>query len=238
MLPADLATPEKQQRDYYARTAGSYDHQHGDELEHMLGLGWLSGLIRHHGITSVLDVGSGTGRALLHLRGVPGLRVRGIEPVAALREEAHAKGVSREELTAGDATALDFPDGSFDLVTEVGILHHVADPERVVREMLRVARKAVFISDSNNFGQGSAAARLVKNILRLTGLWRAANYVRTGGRGYQESAGDGLYYSYSVFNQLPLLRRECQHLYLSTTSSDVAHPLWSAPHVAVFGLKR
>lgn len=38
-----------------------------------------------------------------------------------------------------------FTDNSFDVVTEMGILHHVAEPERVVAEMLRVAKKAIFI---------------------------------------------------------------------------------------------
>jgi SAM-dependent methyltransferase len=195
-------------------------------------------LIRHYDIKSVLDVGSGTGRALVHLKKLPELRVRGVEPVQALREAAYAKGISPDELTSGDATALPFADGSFDLVCETGVLHHVAKPDKAVREMLRVARKAIFISDSNNFGQGSALSRLVKNALRLGGLWEAANYLRTGGRGHHESAGDGIFYSYSVFNQLPLIRAACERVHLSTAASDVAHPLWSANHVAIFGLKR
>ena len=233
-----MSDAERQQRDYYTQTAESYDSAHGDEPEHALGLDWLSTLIRHYGIRSVLDVGSGTGRALLHLRALPGLRLRGIEPVEALREAAYAKGVPRDELTAGDATALPFPDDSFDLVCEIGILHHVPDPASVVREMLRVANKAIFISDSNNFGQGSAATRLVKNALRLGGLWPAANYLRTGGRRYQQSEGDGLFYSYSVFDQMRLIRAACERMHLTTAAADVAHPLWSAPHVALFGWKR
>ena len=95
---------ERQQRDYYARTAATYDSEHGDEPEHALALEWLAGLIRYHGIRSVLDVGSGTGRALLFLKRLPELRLQGIEPVEALREAAYAKGVPREELTAGGYT--------------------------------------------------------------------------------------------------------------------------------------
>jgi SAM-dependent methyltransferase len=233
-----VSDAERHQHDYYARTAEGYDAAHGDEPEHALALEWLTALIRRYGIRSVLDVGSGTGRALLHLKALPELRLHGVEPVEALREAAYAKGISRDQLTAGDATALPFPDGSFDLVCEVGILHHVQRPEDAVREMLRVASKAIFISDSNNFGQGSAMARLLKNVLRVGRLWPAFNYLRTGGRGYHESAGDGIFYSYSVFNQLSLISAACQRVHLSTAASDVAHPIWSAEHVAVFGLKR
>ncbi len=233
-----MTDAERQQQEYYARTAGTYDAEHCAEPEHALALAWLDGLLRHHGIRSVLDVGSGTGRALVHLRQTPGLRVQGVEPVAALREAAYAKGVPREDLVGGDAAALAFPNGSFDLVCEVGILHHVPHPEKVVGEMLRVAEKAIFISDSNNFGQGSPLGRLAKNLLRVGGLWPAVNYLRTGGRRFHESEGDGLYYSYSVFNQASLIGLACDRVHLYTAAPSVAHPIWSAPHVALFATKR
>jgi hypothetical protein len=51
--------------------------------------------------------------------------------------------------------------------------------------MLRVAKRAVFLSDSNRFGQGSLPARLLKLALYKIGLWGAFNYLSTFGKGYQ-----------------------------------------------------
>src|SRR6185436_11973411 len=98
-------------------------------------------------------------------------------------------------------------------------LHHVARPAVVVEEMLRVARRAIFISDSNNFGQGSAAARRVKQALDGLGLWGLANLVKTRGKGYSISDGDGLSYSYSVFNDYPLIERHCRSVHVLNTRS-------------------
>ena len=50
----------------------------------------------------------------------------------------------------GDAHALEFPDGSFDLVYARYLLEHVADPERVVREMRRVARPSARVAVCEN----------------------------------------------------------------------------------------
>jgi hypothetical protein len=65
---------------------------------------------------------------------------------------------------------------------------------------IRVAKKAIFLSDSNRFGRGSHTARLLKIALYKTGLWQAARFVQTKGKMYTISEGDGLQYSYSVFD--------------------------------------
>jgi len=107
--------------------------------------GALVGLLDFLQIQSVLDVGAGTGRTLVYLREKrPALRVFGIEPVPAQRMQAYSKGISDQVLLAGDATAIQFGDGEFDLVCEFGVLHHIRDHRRAVAEMLRVAKKAVF----------------------------------------------------------------------------------------------
>ena len=91
----------------------------------------------------------------------PDLLVCGVEPVAALVNQAVQKGnAACPAILQASGETLPFPDASFDVVCEFAILHHAAKPNAIVREMLRVARKAVFISDSNRFGQGSRAVRL------------------------------------------------------------------------------
>ena len=226
------------QRAYYASTAACYDDAHIEASEHRLGLELMLAAIRHYGFESILDVGSGTGRALTFIkREMPALRVVGIEPSPELRAVGHAKGLPPEELQAGDALRLPFGDASFDLVCEFSILHHVAQPARAVSEMLRVARRGIFISDTNNFGDGGPVMRLMKQAVNAVGLWRAADWLKTGGRGYSFSDGDGVAYSYSVFNDWPLIKRHCRMVHVMNTDGAGINPYRTAAHVAVLGLK-
>ncbi|MGA9669446.1 MAG: class I SAM-dependent methyltransferase, partial [Terracidiphilus sp.] len=145
------------QRDYYAKAAVAYDQVHLHEGgEHSFALTFMLSTLESLEIQSILDIGSGTGRALLEIkRDMPGIAAVGIEPSPELRSVGHSKGLSEAELIDGDAMNLGFGDGSFDLVCEFAALHHIPVPSKAVSEMLRVSRKAIFISDSNNFGQGS-----------------------------------------------------------------------------------
>jgi hypothetical protein len=47
--------------------------------------------------------------------------------------------------------------------------------------MLRVANKAIFILDANNFGQGSWPSRSIKQALNALSLWPLAVLVKSGG---------------------------------------------------------
>jgi len=92
-----------------------------------------------------LDVGCGTGddvRAMAAIVGAGG-RAVGVDVSEALlaeaRKRAEAGGVAIE-LQAGDAHALPFADGSFDVVRTERVLQHVQDPARALAEMARVAR--------------------------------------------------------------------------------------------------
>jgi ubiquinone/menaquinone biosynthesis C-methylase UbiE len=228
------------QRKYYADTAAKYDSmQISDQDEHQYALAILSAMIECHGIRSVLDVGSGTGRALRYLKARhPGVRFVGIEPVEALRKVGHAAGLSSDELRDGDVNALQAADGEFDLVCEFAVLHHVPRPAQAVGEMLRVARKAIFISDANNFGQGGLAARYLKQAINALGLWHLFDWLRTGGKGYHVSAGDGLFYSYSVYNDYRQIRAACRTVHQFNTVDSGLSLRDSAPHVALLGLKK
>ncbi len=59
----------------------------------------------------------------------------------ALIKEAERKGIPRGRIVQGSGYSLPFKDDSVDAVLECGVLHHVADPFRVVEEMTRVARR-------------------------------------------------------------------------------------------------
>jgi len=97
---------------------------------------------------------------------------------------------------------------------------------------------AVFISDANNFGQGSPIARCVKQTIRALGLWSVADWIKTGGKGYKISEEDGLAYSYSTFDSYPQVRRACRDVHIvNTRNGSGVNPYRTASHVALLGIK-
>jgi SAM-dependent methyltransferase len=232
--------PEDIQAEYYRRTAADYDSMHVDQNdEHARALRIISHLVREHDIKSILDVGAGTGRAVKHfLTNHKDVTVRGIEPVPALRDQAVARhNIPPELIEVGRGEQLPFASQSIDAVCEFGVLHHVRRPADVVREMLRVAQKAIFLSDSNRFGQGSRLARWVKLLAYKTGFWQPVNLINTRGRGYHLSEGDGLSYSYSVYDNYDLIARWARQVVLipSFPHSDRTWltPLLTSGHVVL-----
>jgi ubiquinone/menaquinone biosynthesis C-methylase UbiE len=88
-----------------------------------------------------IDVGTGAGALALAL--APLVRdVVGVDRVPALLDLARerAAGVDNVEFVQGEATALPFPDFSFDLAGTLRTLHHVHRPELAVAELTRVTR--------------------------------------------------------------------------------------------------
>jgi ubiquinone/menaquinone biosynthesis C-methylase UbiE len=232
------------QRKYYTETATRYEEMHahegaGDPLVNR----FVQSILQMVDARSVLDVGTATGRGLRDLKNaLPNGFVCGIEPVAALLNQAVQNGTAAvTPVVRGSGSALPFANSSFDVVCEFAVLHHVPKPNAVVKEMLRVAKKAVVISDSNRFGQGSRAARLIKLGLYKSKLWGAYNYIRTSGKGYKITQGDGLAYSYSVYDSFELVSQWADQiiLYSSTEkgATSWAHPLLNTGGLLLCGLK-
>lgn len=239
-MPTNAASEVEIQQRYYAESSEKYNEMHVDQKgEHDFALGLLAATIDHLEIKSILDLGSGTGRAVSYLKQkCPGLKVVGIEPVKELREIGYKSGILPEELIEGNGLDLSFGDGEFDMVCEFGVLHHVKTPNVMVAEMLRVAKKAIFISDANNFGQGSFASRTFKQLLNVFGLWQWAYRIRTKGKGYTFSEWDGLAYSYSVFNDYKQIEKQCSRVSLLNTTDGKINLYRTASHVAVLGVKK
>ena len=214
------------QRAYYAATAESYDKIHDAYEEnhgYSLAEQFLLGVAQFLNIKSVLDVGAGTGRVLLKInKEMPVLDAMGIEPSPELRRVGYANGLSPTQLRDGDATCLAFGEDSFDLVCEFGALHHMPEPSKAISEMLRVARKAIFIVDNNNFAVGSRYARALKQSLAAVGLL---------------AEDDGLAYPYSVFDDYEQIAKKCRLVHMLNTTIAGSNLYRSAPRVALLGIK-
>jgi SAM-dependent methyltransferase len=227
---------QKKLDNYYAASASNYDAQqfHVDD-EHFNALMFLRGIIEDKKYSSILDVGSGTGRALMYLQAAnPSLYLRGVEPVAELRQQAIQKGLSTEQIITGSGYNLPFPDRSFDCVTAFAVLHHVEDPERVIREMLRVAKQAIFISDHNIYGWGSPLSCFVKRLLRKTLGFRGLKLLMTRGSGYHDTDYDGIFFPFSIYDHLPLIASSAHQMLTAATKGKPLHLYSQASHVAVF----
>ena len=234
------------QRKYYADTAARYDSMHAHEASSDPSImKFVCGMLQTLDVKSVLDVGTATGSSIRSLKAAfPAMLVCGVEPVAALIEQAVRSGVPREALFRASGEALPFSDASFDAVCEFAVLHHVQNPSAVIKEMLRVAKRAVFICDSNRFGQGSRAARLLKLALYKSGLWGPYTYLRTRGKGYMITEGDGLAYSYSVYDSFELVAQWADRIILIPTDSGGEakatswfHPLLNSAGVLLCAVK-
>lgn len=132
-----------------AREAGLKLHR----FKHTMGLPRIRavlGILRGLEPANLLDIGSGRGVFLWPLLdGFPELPV-----TAAERDErrlSHLKavrrgGVDRLTIAPGDASALSFPDRSFDVVTVLEVLEHQDDPRPLACEAVRLAARFVIAS--------------------------------------------------------------------------------------------
>ncbi len=94
---------------------------------------------------AVLDVGCGTGddvRAFAALVGDQG-RAVGIDTSASMIAEARQRSEQNNlpgEFSVGEADHLDFPTNTFDGCWAERVLQHLAEPQRALTEMVRVAK--------------------------------------------------------------------------------------------------
>ena len=100
----------------------------------------ISNLINKN--TRVLDVGCGDGTLMEYLKNSRKIDIRGIEISKNNVQKCLSKGLTVIE---GDAEKdlLQFPDGSFDFVILSQTLQAFLSPEIVIKELLRVGKKAV-----------------------------------------------------------------------------------------------
>ena len=163
-------------------------------VEQVLGFGLDSGL--------ALDVGTGPGRIPLKIaRRNPKLRVVGVDRSEAMIQAARNAARERDSggrlrFLLGDANRLSFPDAAFDLVLSNSLLHHLADPVCVFREMERVTRAGGWI-----------LVRDLRRPSRVSFPWHAAWYGRHYAGLMRDLYGASLRAAYSPPELRDLLNR-------------------------------
>ena len=107
----------------------------------------------------VLDLGCGEGELLEWLAGRKGVDARGVEISGAKVQRAIARGVSVFQCDIDEALA-DYPDGTFDYVILSQTLQETRNPRQVLREMLRVGRRAIVAFP--NFGHWRVRLSMIR----------------------------------------------------------------------------
>ena len=132
---------ESRIQERFGRAAAAYAvspvHRGGADLDAMRAAAELTGRER------LLDLGCGPG--ITHPLVAPRCEaVTGVElsPGYArlAREHARRQGLANVQIAVQDASALAFPDASFDAALCLDVLHHVADLDAVLAELERVVR--------------------------------------------------------------------------------------------------
>lgn len=234
---------------YYRDTARSYEETHGQEEEHDTALRLIAGFAQVGGVRSILDVGTGTGRGVQTLSALlPDARVIGVDlSIDLLNQGVRAQRLTPRDVCVADGEQLPFADGSFDLCVETAVLHHVPNPVAVVREMLRVAKWGIAASDSNMYVDGTSQRIFPKGIFGSAlkmwmcrcGLWKSLKILRTG-KVWSYSEGDGVFWTYSVYESLPLLQKHCKQVFTIPLKGGARMhtlPVLGASHVLVVGIK-
>ena len=134
-------------KDVFTEIADYYDEMNEIMSMHMV-QGWHRFMMRKAGDIRgkrCLDVGTGTGEIAFHVARTAGegSTVVGVDITPRMLELAERKESELDlpvkiDWQVGDALDLQFPDGSFDLVTSGYMLRNVCDIQKAVSEMHRV----------------------------------------------------------------------------------------------------
>ncbi|WP_405362284.1 methyltransferase domain-containing protein [Kitasatospora sp. NBC_00085] len=145
-------------REFFAARAAGWDARFPDDgpryAAAIAGLGLRAG-------DSVLDAGCGTGRALPLLRAAVGPegRVLGADVTPEMLHEADARHPGTATLLLADCARLPLPDATLDAVFAAGLISHLPDPARTLRELARVSRPGATLALFHPIGRAALAAR-------------------------------------------------------------------------------
>lgn len=148
--PLTALTPAQQSRILAAGEAAGLPIHYFKRSRPLPRVEWALGVLRGMQPGSLLDIGSGRGTFLWPLLDAfPHLPVTAVDADprrAELLAAVQAGGLERLTGRQADATALPFPDRSFDVVTLLEVLEHIPDAESALAEAVRVCERALLIT--------------------------------------------------------------------------------------------
>jgi len=122
----------------------------------------------------LLEFGCGTGgTAIIHAPHVKHIRAIDISPkmIEIAKSKAEAAGVENVEFEVQTIEELDAPDGSFDAILGLSIMHLVKDKDAVLRKVFRLLKPGgVFISSTVCMGDLAMLIPYVVPIMQFFGL--------------------------------------------------------------------
>jgi ubiquinone/menaquinone biosynthesis C-methylase UbiE len=121
-------------------------------------------------LTSVLEIGCGSGRYLVHLiRSLPGADVVGVDvSESALKKAARAlEGEARGRLVHAAVEDLPLPDDTFDVVVANKSFHHWSDWQLGLREASRVLRPGGTLIIADALAAGAIERPWLKRLAEL-----------------------------------------------------------------------
>lgn len=163
----------QQQAGYWDRIAQRYAAQPvADEASYQKKLQVTRGYLRRH--MQVLEFGCGTGStAVVHAPHVRHLHAIDISQNMLVIARARAEAANVRNIAFEQAAIETFaaPDGSFDVVLGLNVLHLVASPEAVIAKVQRLLKPGgIFVSSTDVLGEKSPLHQLMAPVGAALGL--------------------------------------------------------------------
>lgn len=152
-----MPTSSQRYEEWYATTTGAFAFERNLELVRRLISVWP----RRGSSLLGMNIGSGS---YLEALWEAGFDVTGQERDPSLLEKARERLGTRADFVRSVASHLPFDDESFDYTVAVAALEFAADPEGMLKEMARLARKGMLIVFPNLFSLYSLECRFLPRL--------------------------------------------------------------------------
>ncbi len=127
----------------------------------------IKNLINSSKPISILELGSGDGEIAKLILSDPFLKIKNytasdLSKEGVVQIKKNLKKFKNSNALQINASKIPFKNDAFDIVLAIDVMHHALDPKTMGNEMVRVARKKVFLLESNGLSLARRIAELKK----------------------------------------------------------------------------